>query len=204
MVAQRFSNWSKSAPPYFISYDDEPPPGSDLPFVDYWVKGALEGLQVPFGDFSFGTACARLGRVPTEHGESLAPRPPIMAIISTPVAYTELLRQSALRSGVELAGHAIASVKIDGDRIASVQTGDGRSIAADLFIDASGSERILIGGLPGAEFEFVAAMVPMRPLDRMQRPAPEQPSGIQPIVGIPCRMGGTVPFAGSHCGCCRL
>ena len=31
MVGQRFSNWAKGAPPFTLAYDDEPPPGSDLP-----------------------------------------------------------------------------------------------------------------------------------------------------------------------------
>jgi tryptophan halogenase len=31
MVGQRFSNWAKGAPPFVLGYDDEPPPGGDLP-----------------------------------------------------------------------------------------------------------------------------------------------------------------------------
>src|SRR6185369_2058246 len=74
MVAQRFSNWARGAAPFFLAYDDEPAPGGDLPFVQYWVKGTLEGLRVGFDEFSFGSACARLGRVPvpSESGQPLS------------------------------------------------------------------------------------------------------------------------------------
>ena len=69
MVAQRFSNWAKGAPPYFVAYDDEPPPGGDLPFTQYWTKGMLEGLRVGLEEFSLGTACARLNAVPVPPSE---------------------------------------------------------------------------------------------------------------------------------------
>ena len=62
MVAQRFSNWAKGRRLPSLAYDDEPPAGGDLPFVQYWAKGALEGLARRVRGFLARKRCARLGR----------------------------------------------------------------------------------------------------------------------------------------------
>lgn len=151
MVAQRFSNWGKSAPPFFVAYDDEPPPGANATFLQSWVKGAREGLRVPLADFSLGAACARLGRapIPMVGGSGISASYGYHLDASS---YPQLLREYALRSGAEIAGSGVREVVVEGDRIRSLQTADGRTIEADLFVDASGAERILIGRMPGAEF----------------------------------------------------
>ena len=43
MVGQRFSNWAKGAPPFLLAYDDEPPPGGDLPFIAILGEGRARG-----------------------------------------------------------------------------------------------------------------------------------------------------------------
>jgi tryptophan halogenase len=164
MVAQRFSNWGKSAPPFLLAYDDEPPPGGDLPFIQYWVKGALEGLRVGLEDFSLGSACARLGRVPKDEGESGVPLSASYGYHLDARSYAELVKQVALRTGVEIAGAGITDVAVAGDRIVAIETRGGGRVAADLFIDASGAERALINRLPGVEFESWRAHFPC---DRM-------------------------------------
>ena len=164
MVAQRFSNWGKSAPPFLLAYDDEPPPGGDLPFIQYWAKGALEGLRVGLEDFSLGSACARLGRVPKEPEEASVPLAASYGYHLDARCYSELIKQVALRSGVELAGAGVADVAIDSDRITAVETSEGLRVAADLFIDASGVQRALIGRMPDAEFQSWRAHFPC---DRM-------------------------------------
>jgi tryptophan 7-halogenase len=153
MVAQRFSNWGKSAPPFLLAYDDEPPPGGDLPFIQYWVKGALEGLRVGLEDFSLGSGCARLGRVPKEADDGGLPLSASYGYHLDARCYSELIKQVALRSGVELAGAGLADVAIEGDRITAVETSEGVRVTADLYVDASGAQSVLIGRLPGAEFQ---------------------------------------------------
>ena len=152
MVGQRFSNWAKGAPPFLLAYDDEPPPGGDLPFVQYWTKGMLEGLRVGLEDFSLGAACARLNTVPVPASEPTQLSASYGYHLDAP-AYAELVKQLALRLGVEVTGAGVANVETDGDRITGVDLVDGRRIAADLYIDASGREARLIGRLAGAEFE---------------------------------------------------
>jgi tryptophan halogenase len=151
VVAQRFSNWSKGAPPYLVAFDDEPPDSGDLPFIQYWLKGHREGLRASFEDFSLACACARLGRVPlpgpghqltASYGYSLDARD-----------YAEALKQLATKRGAEPISSKIADVKLDGDRITSIELEGGETVEADLFVDASGAERVLSMRMPGAEFE---------------------------------------------------
>jgi tryptophan halogenase len=152
VAAQRFSNWAKGAPPYLVAYDDEPGESGDLPFAQYWLKGHREGLRAGIEDFSLGCACARLGRVP------LTP-PGTDVKISASYGYnlhasdyTEALKQLVMKRGVETLRGRIADVKLDGERMSSVELEDGARVEADLFVDASGAERVLMMRLPGAQF----------------------------------------------------
>jgi tryptophan halogenase len=159
MVAQRFSNWARGGSPFFIAYDDEPPSGGDLPFVQYWAKGALEGLRVAFDEFSLGSACARVGRVPvtTDAKERLSAS---YGYHLDALAYSELLKQFALRLGVEAAPVGLTHVDIEDDRVTGLDLADGTRLTADLYVDASGAEARLIGKLEGGELESWAQWLP--------------------------------------------
>jgi tryptophan halogenase len=159
MVGQRYSNWAKGAPPFVLGYDDEPPPGGDLPFTQYWAKGALAGLRVAYEDFSLGSACARLGRVP----EADLQAGPITASYGyhlEALAYSELLKEFALRMGVEATPAGLRDVAVEGDRIAGLALADGSRIEADLYIDASGQEARLLSALPRAELRSWSDWLP--------------------------------------------
>ena len=163
MVGQRFSNWAKGAPPFTLAYDDEPPPGSDLPFLQYWAKGALEGLRVPFEDFSVGSACARLNAVPVPAAEPSDLSACYGYHLDAPL-YAELVKQLALRLGVHPAAAGVRDIDIDGESIRGIDLADGQRVTADLYIDASGREARLIGRLAGAQFENWSEWLPC---DRM-------------------------------------
>jgi tryptophan halogenase len=159
MVGQRFSNWAKGATPFMLGYDDEPPPGGDLPFTQYWVKGMLEGLSVGFEDFSLGSACARLGRVPVPADEPT----PVSASYGYHLdarRYSTLLKQFALKLGVDVVAGGIRDVDVEGDLITAIILDDGSRIAADLYIDASGREARLIGRMAGVEFDSWSESLP--------------------------------------------
>jgi len=170
MVAQRFSNWARGGAPFLVAYDDEPPPGGDLPFVQYWAKGALEGLRVAFDEFSFGSACARLGRIPLPS----APEERLSASYGyhlDALAYSELLKQFALRLGVEAASAGLRQVDVDGDRVTGLDLADGTHLTADLYVDASGAEARLIGRLDGGDFESWSQWLPCDRLLAASAPA---------------------------------
>jgi tryptophan halogenase len=152
VAAQRFSNWAQGSHPYLVAYDDEPGESGDLPFTQYWLKGHSEGLRAGIEEFSVGCASARLGRVPlagsgpdvevsASYGYNLDARD-----------YSEALKRLVTKRGISTLSGRIADVKLDGERIISVELEDGSSVEADLFVDASGVERALMMRLPGAQF----------------------------------------------------
>jgi len=162
VAAQRFSNWSRSAPPVLLAYDDEPRPG-ELSFVQFWTKGVCNGLRVGIEEFSLGAACARLNAVPVpvDDDNGLAASYGYHLDAS---AYAALLKQLALRLGVEAHAFGIADIEVAGPRIEAIKLGDGASLEADLYIDASGREAALLSLLAGAEFESWREWLPC---DRM-------------------------------------
>lgn len=152
VVAQRFSNWAKGAPPYLVAYDDDPSGSGDLPFAQYWLKGHKEGLRAGIEDFSLGCACARLGRVPLPPATANAELSASYGYNLDASIYAEALKQLAARRGVETISARIADVKVEGERISSIELEGGATVKADLFVDASGAERVLMMRLPGAQF----------------------------------------------------
>jgi tryptophan halogenase len=162
MVAQRFAGWAGSIPPFLMAYDDEPPPGGDLPFTQYWIKAAREGLRADLADFSLGSACARLGRVPVAaEDEDETPLAASYGYHLDALSYSELVKQLALRSGVELAGDGVRQVDVEGERITGIDLIDGTRLTADLYLDGSGAEGRLIGAMPGAQFDPWRAWLPL-------------------------------------------
>lgn len=152
VVGQRFSNWSGAAPPFVHGYDDAPPPGGDLDFVHYWARGRLEGLKVPFEDFSLAAVMAKQNRVPALPDQD----PALSATFGFQFdarGYSNLLKQFAAHLGLAATGGVIREVEREGERITAVVLADGERVEADLFVDASGTEAALISKLDGAGFD---------------------------------------------------
>jgi tryptophan halogenase len=188
MVGQRFSNWAKGAPPFLLAYDDEPPPGGGLPFVQYWAKGALEGLRVGLEDFSLGSACTRLNAVPVPGEEETSVSASYGYHLDAP-SYPELVKQLALRLGVEVAAPGVRSIDIVGDQIEGIDLADGTRLTADLYVDASGREARLIGGLASAQFESWSEWLPC---DRLLAASAPRLSSLPAFSQISAFKGGWV------------
>lgn len=164
MVGQRFSNWSGPGAPFIHGYDDQPPPGSGLDFVHYWIKGRQEGLRSAFENFSLGAMAAKAGRVPIE---AARPEQPLTANYGYHLdarRYAVLMREVAVRRGVAVKAASIVDVDIEEEHVQALSLSDGERVEADLFIDASGVEAALIGRLPGTAFESWREWLPC---DRM-------------------------------------
>lgn len=151
-VGQRFSNWSGPGAPFIHGYDDQTPPGSDLDFAQYWVKGRQQGLRSAFENFSLGAMAAKAGRVPTVAADPAAPLTASYGYHLDARRYSVLMKEVALRRGVTATAATITGVEVDGECIRSLSLSDGEQVEAELFIDASGGEAALIGRLPGTAF----------------------------------------------------
>lgn len=152
MVGQRFSNWAETAPPLLQAFEADFP-SADISFIQYWLKGRLEGLKVDLSHFAVGTSAALQGRVPLK-GENADPS--LSAGFGFHLdarGYANLLKQFSLHLGVSLSAARSVEVKVKSDRIRSVILDDGTRIDADLFVDATGPEALLLSSLPGADFD---------------------------------------------------
>ena len=152
LVAQRFSNWSRTRSSFLHGYDSDESEG-EIEFAQLWLKARRSGLQVAYEDFSLGAAAAKQGRVPLQRtsGHGLAAGAGYQV---DSVRYSGLLKHQALRAGVEHRTGRLADVEVEGERIVSVSWEGGERFEGDLFIDASGPEAILIGRL--ADHDWVS------------------------------------------------
>ncbi len=163
MAGQRFSNWSGAAPPFIHGYDQSPlAGGGDLGFTQLWIKGRQQGLRTQFENFSLGAMAARAGRVPLP-----AQDVELQAAYGCHIdagAYSALLRHLVIGAGVHSTTAMVSDVETEGDRIAAVLLADGERVEADLFVDASGPQAVLLSRMPGVEFESWREWLPC---DRM-------------------------------------
>ena len=152
MVGQRFSNWSGAAPPLMHAFENEAQ-SLDVGFLQIWLKGRIEGLKVDLSHFGVGTSAAFQGRVPLTREDSDPALSAGFGFHLDARSYADLLRQLALHVGVVARPARSVDIEADGDRIRAVVPDDGARIEADLFIDATGAEALLLSKLPGASFE---------------------------------------------------
>ncbi|MEQ7874498.1 tryptophan 7-halogenase [Sphingomonas sp. ASV193] len=153
LVAHRYANWGGAAAPFFHGFDLPPLPGQDLPFTQYWLKGRREGLQVALEDFSFAIGAARSGRVPVPPSEPAEPAVAAFGWSIDLARYVAVLDEHARRSGVVI--HSARSIEVEhrGEMVEAIRLDDGRRLAADLYLDATGPEASLIGSLAGSVSE---------------------------------------------------
>ncbi|MDB5471619.1 MAG: hypothetical protein JWR84_3179 [Caulobacter sp.] len=170
-MGQRYANWSGGKAPFIHAYDTQPVGVNNVDLVQYWVKARGEGMGVEFDDFSLGAAMAKAGR--------MAPDVDLAAEFSRPAhgyqldagRYVDFIRARALRAGVVHCPSSQVRVTALGDRITSVTLDDGTALQADLFVDASGSDALLLGQLPGGDFESWADLYPCDRLMAASGPA---------------------------------
>lgn len=143
-LGQQFVGWSPGQPDLVHGYDVSRPAINDIDFVQFWSLARRQGMQLPFEHFSLAAAAARHGRMHggkcAATGQGLSPGYHLDAR-----AYAALLRQGCVAAGVAVTPSATVAVERDGEILRAVTLADGARIEADLFVDASGVERVLIG-----------------------------------------------------------
>jgi tryptophan halogenase len=118
-------------------------------FFAHWVKARQFGLDVGYEQFSPTAMAARHGRVlfPDEETERFGRTD--YGYHLPALAYAGLLKNLAVRLGVNLHKATSITADIDGKSgsIRAVQLDGHHPIEGDLFVDASGAEAVLIGSL---------------------------------------------------------
>lgn len=160
VLGQRFAGWSGAASEFVHGYDTQRPSIGDVEFLQFWVMAHAEGMHVPYEEFSVAAAAAKQGRValPDQGADALGGISPGYHLNA--LAYVALIRAAALQTGVTRHAAQQPVVEREGDRIAAVLLDNGERIEAELFVDASGAEALLLGGQPGARWEDWSAWLP--------------------------------------------
>lgn len=125
-------------PPFLHAYGSAGTRIGGRDFFAHWVKARAYGLNVPLDDFSLTAAAARHGRLMFPDAENEIYGRCDYGYHLPAIPYARLLREAALRRGVT--AHAADKVDVlrDGEAITALDLGDGRRLAADLFVDTDG------------------------------------------------------------------
>jgi tryptophan halogenase len=148
------------SPPFLNAYGAYGMPIEGNDFFPHWVKARDFGLDVALEDFSLTAAAARQGRVmiPDEASDTYARAG--YGYHLPAIAYAAGLKSVAARIGVTVrtASH-IAIERDDGGDIAAL-IADGERVSGELFVDATGSDAVLIGKTLGIEQQSWRAHFP--------------------------------------------
>jgi tryptophan halogenase len=161
-LGQRFANWSKTQPPFMHAYSTYGIKFQRLPFLQYWLKARRNGMKAEFEDFAIGAVAAKTGKFFIPGGEIDGFAICDYAYHLDARAYNQVLKQLALRRGVTVKEGRLAEAIRDpqsGDIVRLALT-NGQSVEGDFFIDASGSESLLLGQALGEGFESWSGYFP--------------------------------------------
>lgn len=145
-------------------------PGWGMPglsFAEAWMRLFASGqaLAAP-ATFSREGEAARAGRYAAGQGLRAG-------LVLSPGEWAALARARALAGGVEAVGGTVADAEMADGQIAALRLEDGRRIAADFFIDASGPSATLIGRMPDSRWESWGAHLPGDRVTHLRLPAGE-------------------------------
>jgi tryptophan halogenase len=147
-LGQNFADVSGATPAFFHAHGAYGAPIDNRDFFPFWLKARSLGLNVALEDFSLTAAAAKQGRMllPDEETEVFGRAD--YGYHLPALAYAATLKTLAGRLGVTMrqALAVVPTLDADGD-IAALDLGEGRCVAGDLFVDASGGEGVLVSAL---------------------------------------------------------
>lgn len=151
-----FIGWGTAASRYFHPFGTH---GADFDRVGlhhYWVREHLHGGDAgPFDDYSFAWALAQAGRFgPPEANPRDVRATHDYAYHFDAGLYAALMRRYAEARGAERLEGRIVDVARDplNGLLTEVRLADGRTVAADFFVDCSGFSGLLIGRALGVGY----------------------------------------------------
>jgi len=145
-------------------------------FHQQWLRRRGAGAREDIAEFSLVAAAARAGRfLPPARDPASVLSQMNHAYHFDAGLYAAFLRRRAERAGVRrIEGEIVGTERRgEGGHLAAVRLADGRTLAADLFLDCSGFRALLIGEAMGIGFEDWSGWLPC---DR--------------AVAVPCETGG--------------
>ncbi|RYY04552.1 MAG: hypothetical protein EOO53_01700 [Gammaproteobacteria bacterium] len=158
---QRYNNWFGNGSSYMQSFDRSGVDFNQVPFYHYWQKAANSGLKLPFEAFNVGAAAALAGRyvVFEQVGSTFSHASSGYQFEAR--AYIATIAKAAIAAGLKHRATGIHQVKQSDLGISALVLSDGSEVTADLFIDASGYEALLINQLASGAVESWASAFPV-------------------------------------------
>jgi tryptophan halogenase len=140
-LAIKFDGWTGEGAAYWHAFGLCGPQINGLDFFHYWLKRRMEsGSKLTYSDYSLQARLCEQDKSPWPYqGSSTIAQLGTYAYHLDAAALAEYLRDIATGEGVQhLFGHVQDVALDDRGNIASLDIGGGRTLAGDLFLDATG------------------------------------------------------------------
>lgn len=159
---QRHLGWGPL--PYFTAFDGVRPALGGVDILHHWIASRHDGASVPFDRLSLAAAAMAAGRVGADGGHPAQFGTIHRACHLDAAAYSAFLRKRAVAAGLAIRKASQIEPRFEGARLTEVEVDGGQPVAAELFIDVSGSEAVLAATQPGDDWEDWAEWLPIRRL----------------------------------------
>jgi tryptophan 7-halogenase len=147
-LGQRFFNWSGANTSFFHGYDTHGVPINKIEFLHYWVKACKQlQLDLPLEAFSFVVEAAKQGRFISLSETAAEISRATYGYHLNALSYVRAIAKAAIGLGVEHKLDEIKAVDVLNGVIKSIALLSGSKIQADLYIDASGVDAVLLSQL---------------------------------------------------------
>ena len=155
-LGQRFANFANARAAVMQGYGSCGQAINLVPFHNYWIKARGLGLKAEFEDFSLNAVAARQGRFFRPDAETDKLGEFDYAYHLSTGAYCQLLKQVALKRGVDhLKVARLGEISRDpqSGHITTIGLSNGETVTGDLYIDATGADSLLLGQTLETGFE---------------------------------------------------
>lgn len=161
-LGQRFVDFSLGAPSFIHGYGAYGRPINSVPFHQYWVKARAKGLPLAFDDFSLSAVAARQGQFFKPDAETDRIGECDYGYHIPAVSYRHVLKQIALQKGMSCVEATVDGIQRSAESglIEAVHLSSGQTVTGDFFVDATGTESLLLGGTLETPFESWSTWFP--------------------------------------------
>lgn len=185
-----YRDWTRAGHFYFHPFGPVGPGIGNIPFQAYWLKSLLEGKAAPLEEYSIQTMAALRGRFARpQHAPNTPLNKITYALHFDAGRFARYLRGYAEARGVRRTEGHVRHVSVRGSDgfIDSLTLEGGESVGADLFIDCSGFQGLLIEGALRAGYEDWSQWLPC---DRAMIVHSERSAPPNPYTSVTAREAG--------------
>ncbi len=155
------SGWAQSGRAAFYPFGDTGVSMGHVSFHHLAARLRAEGIAINLADYALAALCAQTNRF-------VRPLPDNSNVLSTldyglvldSARYCAMFKRDALAMAVTGIDAAILGTQIDANGMVGYIATDAGAIAADLFVDCTGSSATIIGALPGVAFQDWSQWLP--------------------------------------------